>query len=118
MLKAPDETQEGACIQKEPLAAVWLDAVTAESEARKTAGDEWHSQLHIAFGKDAGLLENDVSWVVRLLHEYAMKGEIIPLLKWPKEQRKSYVSCLAPVSVHLERKMKVRLSFLYLSVAI
>jgi len=76
LLKATDEAQQAARIQKEPVAAVWLDAVTAESEARKTAGGEWRSQLHIAFGKYAGqtfkwLLENGVGWVVWLLHEYA-----------------------------------------------
>ena len=37
------------------------------------------------------LLENDVGWVVWLLHEYAMHGEHNPVLKWQKEQLKAYV---------------------------
>ena len=49
----------------------------------------WRSQLHIAFDKYAAqtfewLLENDVGWVVWLLHEYAMQGEN-PVLKSQKE---------------------------------
>jgi len=55
----------------------------------------WRSQLHIAFDKYAAqtfkwLLENDVGWVVWLLHEYAMQGEN-PALQWQNEQLKAYV---------------------------
>ena len=91
--------------------------MTTESETRKSASDECCSRLHIAFGKYAGqtfkwLLENNICRVVWLLHEYAMRGENNPLLKWQKEQLKAYVLCFATVSVHLKRTIILKLSFI------
>lgn len=99
---------------KTPIHKVWCVPSSAEHEARKAAGEEWRSKLVITFGKYLGkdfqwLLENDVGWVIWLLHQYQTQGEVNPLLKWQKEQLLQYVRMFQAVNCHLERKMKVNL---------
>ena len=103
---------------KRPVDAVWSDAKSSEKEARKQGGDEWRGQVVVTSGKYAGrnfrwLLENDVGWVVWLLHEYTTQGDKNPFMKWQKEQMLAYVKAYAPVYTHLEKKLKVRAILLF-----
>lgn len=54
---------------------VWWSPSTAQEEARRIGGDGWRSKVVVTFGKYMGstfqwLIENDVGWVVWLLHQY------------------------------------------------
>lgn len=94
----------------------WLDPKTAEAAAKRSGGDQWKGELVITFGQYAGqtfrwLLENDVGWLVWLLFEYCQHGEPSSLLKWQKERLLEYTKQFAPVSCHLDARLRVRSSF-------
>lgn len=113
-LKATAAARDVASAPSPVIERTWLDPKTAEAAAKRFGGDQWKGELVITFGQYTGqtfrwLLENDVGWLVWLLFQYCQHGEPSELLKWQKERLLEYTRQFAPVSCHLDVRLRVRL---------
>ena len=85
-LKCTKAAEEIASTPNKTNDPVWLDPKTAEIAAKKNGKELWQANIQITFGKYTGqsfkwLLENDVGWVVWLLHSYRTTSEKSASLK-------------------------------------
>ena len=129
-LYKPDEarlkrTEEAENVAKQPTKETsdnaWLKPETAEAEAKRVGGEHWQACVQQTWGQYKGktfswLLENDVGWIVWLLAEFIIKGEIEPLMWWQKQTLLDLVKKFPLVMVHVDKRTKhVKVRSAYIS---